>query len=247
MLKAVTFDLGDTLIDYGPMHYRPMMKYGVRRAYEYLDSLGSAVALPPFRRFSWRMCSAARHVWYRSKFLVQDRDVQPTIRRVLAALGIALDQERERQVIRCFFAMLRQMAHPMPGAGDVLGALSERGLKLALISNSVLPPWLPDESLQEAGLLGYLPARFYSCAVGVKKPRRGIFERALAALGVAPAEALHVGDRYLTDIWGARRAGLVTCLKLGYRSVPLPPVRPDFVIRDLPDLLPVVDRLMNAS
>ena len=47
---------------------------------------------------------------------------------------------------------------------------------------------------------------------GVAKPDPAIFERALARAGVAPHEALHVGDSLREDYHGARAAGLSALL-----------------------------------
>ena len=46
-----------------------------------------------------------------------------------------------------------------------------------------------------------------SALVGVEKPDPAIFRAALEALGVAPEEALYVGDLYEVDVVGARAAG----------------------------------------
>ena len=159
---------------------------------------------------------------------------------------VALDDDQQREFVRRFFTALTQLARAAPGAAETLAHLADRGLLLAVVSNTVLPPWLLDESLERVGLIDLLPRRYYSCDLGCKKPQRRIFRLALEALGVEPSEALHVGDRYLTDVWGARRAGLLTCLKLGHRSYPLPPVRPDFRIRRLAELVPIVDKLTTA-
>jgi putative hydrolase of the HAD superfamily len=44
--------------------------------------------------------------------------------------------------------------------------------------------------------------------VGVKKPDRRIYELALDRLGVAPKEAVYIGDHPVNDIGGARAAGM---------------------------------------
>jgi len=246
VIQAVTFDLGDTLIDYGPMDYSPMMHYGVRCAHEYLEALGD-VAVPPAGRFSRRLCRAVRHTWYRGKLLLEDRNVETAMARALGGMGVVLGEERRREFVRRFFTALARLNRPASGAAETLRGLADRGLQLAIISNTVLPPWLLDESLDEVDLLGFFPQRFYSCDLGCKKPGRRIFAMAVEALGVEPREVMHVGDRRLTDVWGARRAGLTTCLKIGHRSYPLPPVRPDFRIHGLAELPPVIDRLNGVT
>jgi putative hydrolase of the HAD superfamily len=61
--------------------------------------------------------------------------------------------------------------------------------------------------LEALGLAGWLDAVVDSGVVGFEKPDPRIFRHAAAALGVEPAEAVHVGDLYSVDVVGARAAG----------------------------------------
>jgi FMN phosphatase YigB (HAD superfamily) len=60
--------------------------------------------------------------------------------------------------------------------------------------------------------LPYLVFTVVSAIAGVKKPDRRIFALALSHAGVAPHQALHVGDMYFEDILGGRAAGVQTLL-----------------------------------
>lgn len=76
---------------------------------------------------------------------------------------------------------------------------------------------LPTERGFEPGAGAVLA--FLEAATDVKppvigKPQPAFFHRALARLGVAPADAVMVGDRYETDILGGARAGLRTAAVL---------------------------------
>ena len=85
-----------------------------------------------------------------------------------------------------------------------LARLRTAGLRLAVVSN-----W--DERLPRLvaalGLESSFDAVVFSSAVGFEKPHPAIFAAASDALGVAPARLLHVGDRRLEDVEGARGAG----------------------------------------
>lgn len=75
----------------------------------------------------------------------------------------------------------------------------------------------------------------------IGKPELGIFEQALARLGVSAANVVMLGDRLGTDILGGHRAGLRTILTLTGASTlaeaqTFDP-RPDFIIPDLTALL----------
>jgi len=96
--------------------------------------------------------------------------------------------------------------------GDVLPTLEElasRGLALAVISNwdSHLPRLL--EALRLAPFFRVVSV---SAIEATGKPDPEIFRRTCQRLGVAPSEALNVGDSPLDDVEGARAAGLTALL-----------------------------------
>ena len=92
---------------------------------------------------------------------------------------------------------------PFPEVLPALDAL--RGHVLIVVSNwdCSLVDWLGP-----AGLLEHVEAVVTSAEVGVGKPGRAIFERALAIAGVEAGEAVHVGDSLENDVAGARAAGI---------------------------------------
>lgn len=103
--------------------------------------------------------------------------------------------------------------------------------------------------LEEGGLRWQLDAIVVSDAVGFRKPRPEIFRATLAALGVAPQEALHVGDRLDADVAGAAAVGMRTAwltrrvkdpaaARFAYRGS-----GPDAEIADLADLPDLIERL----
>jgi putative hydrolase of the HAD superfamily len=94
---------------------------------------------------------------------------------------------------------------PFADVPPALTALRERGDRLLVVSNwdCSLAEWLGG-----AGLLGFFEDVVSSGAVGVAKPGRAIFERALELAGAGPDEVVHVGDSLDNDVAGARSAGL---------------------------------------
>jgi putative hydrolase of the HAD superfamily len=92
---------------------------------------------------------------------------------------------------------------PYPDVLPTLAAL--RGRTLVVVSNwdCSLADWLGP-----AGLLEHFQGVVTSGEVGVAKPGRGIFERALELAGAGPGDAVHVGDSLANDVAGARAAGI---------------------------------------
>jgi putative hydrolase of the HAD superfamily len=86
-----------------------------------------------------------------------------------------------------------------------IGALRERGHRIGLISN--FEGWL-EEMLVELELGNVFDVSVISGVVGVEKPDVRIFEIALDAAGVVPADAVHVGDSVANDVEPATAAGM---------------------------------------
>ncbi|MCA9719470.1 MAG: HAD-IA family hydrolase [Myxococcales bacterium] len=90
------------------------------------------------------------------------------------------------------------------GAQSCCAGARARGLRVAVVSNwdTRLRPLL-----EALGVMDWIDLALISGELGVEKPDAEIFARACAALGVTPAEALHVGDSRGADVEGARAAG----------------------------------------
>lgn len=67
----------------------------------------------------------------------------------------------------------------------------------------------------EYGLSPLLDVILDSTVFGVAKPDTRIFEAALAELGVAPSQAIYVGDSYAADMIGGKDAGMWTAWLVG--------------------------------
>ena len=129
---------------------------------------------------------------------------------ILDALGVPAD--RQPAIAEAFHAenrrasVWRVMHDDTP---DVLAALRARGLRLGVVSNA---DGRIAAALAATGLDRHLDAIIDSHVVGVEKPDPRIFQMALDRCGVAPAEAIFVGDIYEIDVVGARSAGLTALL-----------------------------------
>ncbi|MHB9002974.1 MAG: HAD family hydrolase [Coriobacteriia bacterium] len=90
-----------------------------------------------------------------------------------------------------------------------IARLRERGLMVGIISN-----WdrRLEGLLHGLGLGPSLDTILSSAVVGLRKPDPRIFELACSRLGVAPAQAVHVGDHHYADVLGATAAGMTPVL-----------------------------------
>ncbi len=114
--------------------------------------------------------------------------------------------ERGVQAFRDAYARLYAAGtRPLPGVPEIPRRLHARGLRLAVASNKLAKFGRP--IVAQVGLADVIPVVLGpDCGVPTK-PSPEMLELALRELGVAPAEALYVGDMPL-DVESARRAGL---------------------------------------
>jgi putative hydrolase of the HAD superfamily len=87
----------------------------------------------------------------------------------------------------------------------VLRELRERRLTLAICSNW---DWDLHDAVDAAGLTGAVDVTVSSAWVGARKPHPRIYRHTLERLGVAPEDALFVGDTWACDVDGPRLAGM---------------------------------------
>lgn len=85
---------------------------------------------------------------------------------------------------------------PFPDTAPVLQQLRERGIPVAVVSNI---GWDPRPVLRAGGVEDFLDVLVLSDERGVLKPDPAIFLAACAEVGVAPDDALMVGDNAVND------------------------------------------------
>jgi 2-haloacid dehalogenase/putative hydrolase of the HAD superfamily len=74
------------------------------------------------------------------------------------------------------------------------------------------------------------------------KPRKEVFEKALALLNMKPEEILHVGDSHAIDVIGAKAAGVpVVWVNKEDKRLKADDISPDYVVGDLSGLLDIVE------
>jgi len=190
-LRAVLFDAGNTLLflDYARM----------------AEAVGDALGLPLTPAGLAQQIPQATHAMEQSAGTDQDRAAA-----YLEALFLraGVPSSRIAEVRHCLARLHRERhlwSSVAERSAESLERLRAAGLKLGVVSNS---DGRVDEALRAAALREYFDVVIDSALMGVEKPDPRIFQAALDALGVAPHEALYVGDLYHVDVLGARAAGM---------------------------------------
>jgi len=245
-IRAVVFDLFDTLVD---LSMRDLPRVEVRgkmipTTVGRLHEVASASANVAFDHFVDTLFEVDRE--FRVSRYEKGLEL-PTLERfeVLAGrLGIGAP-ELPQALTDTHMAMIRDQVRIPDHHTRVLGALARR-VQLGLCSNFSHSKMALD-LLDESGIAAHLASVIISDAVGFRKPRSEIFESALAELGVAPDEALHVGDSLHADVAGAAPLGIRTV----WITRRIPDVdaalaehdgpRPDHIIADLAEIEGLLD------
>jgi len=144
-------------------------------------------------------------------------------------------------------ALLERPPALVPGVAEVIPRLAAR-YRLGIISDVGLTPGrVLRELLRRDGLEACFTTMTFSDEAGATKPRPVVFERTLAALGAAPAEAAHVGDLPETDLVGARGVGMKAILFLGVSGREDGREMADGVFASYGELEDVLERLCGVS
>ncbi len=157
--------------------------------------------------------------------------------------GQEITSSLARQVMEMDHAAIASCLSVRSSTIETVRELRAQGYLVAVVSNTMWPPdlWLKD--LLDLGFAPYVAAVSLSSAVGVRKPHRLIYERALDGLGVDPDQCLFVGDRIREDIEGPRALGMRAVLTHEFRQEPPELGNPDAVIQRLSDLVEVLKNL----
>ena len=210
MLTAVTFDLWQTLIVDTPEGLQQARAERVRGMTAVLAREGHVANDAAVGRAYETVGERLGNLWAEQR----DLGSRGQVRMLLEALELAERVPTDGPAMDALDEAYRLpilAALPLANAGarEVLEVFSRRGLRLALICNTGRTPGsMLRLVLDRLGLKAYLRVLTFSDEVGLRKPHPEIFRRTLAALGVSPCEAAHVGDDVTTDVAGARGVGM---------------------------------------
>jgi len=241
MLKAVAFDLWETLITNPPDLTHTHKQVRLERMAKILGHPIETLEGP------------YREVWDRCQDLYwsRDRDVpcRTQIDHFLEAMQLDLDESTTQALEEAYaFAIVDFLPAIVPGALDVVRDLQSRGYRLGLISNTGRTPGYALRAILDRLGLRF-DAMVFSNEHGECKPARSIFEALRQALEVDFEEMLFVGDNLYVDVNGALQCGItaVHFVPPQRGTAVAPPVEHDLVIEpaatinDLRDLLPVIE------
>ncbi|HET9923087.1 MAG TPA: HAD-IA family hydrolase [Methylomirabilota bacterium] len=195
-MRAVIFDAGNTLL---------RMNYAIIA--EHLQARGRAVTLDQVEEAELR-ARVRLDPHLAPGASTESRDTHGWYLRYMLE-HLAITEEAEVEAIarwrRGYNLPVGLWNRADPEALAAVRRVREAGLVAGVISNS---NGSVRSILEQTGLAAHLHFIIDSSVVGVEKPDPRIFRLGLREAGVAPDEAVYVGDLYSVDVLGARAAGL---------------------------------------
>lgn len=243
-IRAALFDVGDTLVEHwltgdelhAKIRARLRAAFGEREWYDEWIR-GDIEPVEAKRGYEGWRDEPARvrqetNAWYERWFREHRIDLD----------GIDLDRLRAAMCVP-----LDEVSTPATGAFQAVRWCKDHGLAVVLVSNTlsrgdreIVEDW------RRFGLHDAIDGVVSSHSVGWRKPHPAIFQQALEVARARPAEAFHVGDSLVADVWGAKELGM----RAIWRRVPrqqINVVAPDAIVDEMTELPGVVARWLEAA
>ena len=236
-MKAVTFDMWNTLIQ--EKHYGNLR---VRCLASALTEVGVTKSYGKIREAYLSTYEYVETVWKEENYRFVSVDER--LRHILERLNAELAEEQRLEVLRDFQEYaLSDPPDLAEGARETLGHLSSR-LRMGIICDSGYTPGrILRKALARHRVLGFFQVTTFSDENGFNKPHGTMFEKTLTSLCVEPSEAVHIGDSLLTDIAGAKAAGMKAVWLNPNGEPAIGSHKPDYQITALPEVIGILNEV----
>jgi putative hydrolase of the HAD superfamily len=218
VIKAVTFDLWDTIvIDDSDEGERETKGLGTKAKARRDAFVGELVQWAGVSERQAEAGFSYCNEWFNRQWLVEQRT--PSIRERLTQgfeyVGFEPTPNFEALIEKFAGMEVETMPMLVPGIKEALEALKGK-YRLGIISDAVVTPGVRlREMMTNLGVAHYFEDFVFSDEAGRSKPNRHVFELAARGLDVAVEEIVHIGDREEKDIVGARTLGAHAVLFIG--------------------------------
>lgn len=212
LLRAVLFDLGQTLLEY-PGNTREFWYGYLRKRLLEMSTMLTDAGVDIEEATDRFVDRALNIVWPDNKINISGKSwyFRDRMRELLSAYGRSDCSDAECEALTdSFYQPIGQATNRYPETLQVLETLREGGLRMAIISNA---PWdvpgrLLRADMQRWEIEGFFDTFVISGDVPWRKPNPEFMWAAARELGVEAKECLVVGDSLNADIAGAKAAGM---------------------------------------
>ncbi|AFK86103.1 HAD family hydrolase [Thermoanaerobacterium saccharolyticum] len=208
MLKAIFFDMGNTLVKYYERHeFDAILKQGIQNVKDYLYCEGFRI---PSEEELWEKVKSENHE-------SADNAVRPLEERLKKIFNLNktyINSNIELEMCRCFMKPIFSRSSCYDDVLPVLKRLKEKELKITVVSNTAWgsPAVLWMEELKRYHINIYIDDAVFCRDVGWRKPAKQIFEYVLEKHNLNADECIFVGDDLRWDIVGSEAVDIKAIL-----------------------------------
>lgn len=226
MIKAVIFDLGNTLVKFTG-NPDEVNKKGVELMHRVFSLKAIHIEFERlFQAWTRNRINAFREADRTMKEITADEILDKT----LDELNITgLSEELKKCAVDAFFTPEIEKYVLMDDAIDTLEYLKDNGKKLGLISNATCHRFVL-RLTRKFKIDVYFNEIMTSAGEGIRKPHPEIFKRMLNRLSVKSTESIMVGDMLDYDVVGAKSVGMRAALVVNGKP------KPDWIVNNLNEL-----------
>lgn len=244
-IKAVLFDLGETLLCFGKVNVLSVFREGAELSTAYLKRMNQPVKYSAGYLLRSLLVMRIGILW---SHLVRGRDFDSleVLKKHGQKKGIRLTDDQWKELNWCWYEPLSRRIQPEEDLPLTLDKLRRQGLRLGIVSNTFVNSSVLDRHLSRLGLLEFFDVRMYSYNYPFRKPDRRIFDEAARRIDVSPHQIVFVGDKISADVRGALSAGMTPVLKKAPTNRRKSPPNGVRVIEKLSELPKIVENLNKS-
>lgn len=205
MIRAIGFDLGDTLLFYRdtPMSWVAL----------YPDAL-AAVAKSCQAQPSAEQIARAKEILTQHNTRVVPRTEEIPAEKIFSSILKAWELEPGQHIvsaIEAYFTFFQQRMSAYPETVNVLETLRTKGVPTGILTDVAygMPRTFVQRDISGAGITNLFNVLLTSVEVGVRKPEPTGYLELAKRLNIEPSQMLYIGNEP-KDVIGARQAGAVS-------------------------------------
>ncbi|MDO4277147.1 MAG: HAD-IA family hydrolase [Eubacteriales bacterium] len=197
MIKAVFFDIDDTLYSFRDTH-----KIAMESLYKYAQEC-LHVDKDTFCRTLKEVQDKLIERLGENSAVIHNRLIR--FQNVLGLLGKPI-HPYAREMYSLYWDTLLLYAVPEPGLRELLQELKAQGIYIGIGTD--MTSYIQVKKLEKLGVAEFIDCIVTSEEAGVEKPEKELFDLCLEKAGLEPRECLFIGDNCRKDILGAKNAGM---------------------------------------
>lgn len=197
-IKAILFDLDDTLVNSKKAEYNAICKF--KSLYSQFNKVTDINFAKAWSKITMEMYEK----YHQGEISFEELKIR-RIRGLFSYYSINISNDDAREKFKGYKEIYEKNWILFDDAKEVLESLKNK-YKLVILSNG--DGKQQRKKIGYTGLDKYFSNIFISSEVGYSKPEKGIFEIACRNINLKPENCIMVGDKYKVDIEGSLNAGM---------------------------------------